>query len=378
MTYATGLGYTPIFSISKDGEDITGHFTDRLTSITVSSYEGGGDSDTADVVIDDRDWAVQAPSIGEGSAVLKIALGYKEGGLYDMGTFQVDEIHFRGMPKAIVLQGNSLGANTNAKAPVVTSYQDKTLGDFIGSIAQAAGVSPVVDPSLASIKVPYLNQHCSHQHLLQELESRFNALAKFEDGHLSFTHRGTGLTASGGDFGTFTLGPDDLKDWDVKSNNFNAYSKVRASYIDRTINQQVWVTSNTSGAPGSTVPFMMKKPYGSQAEAQAAADSMMLEKNRGTKQVTFDLVKGNPSIRGGMKFTVAGCRPGIDDTYIVRCATHRLTKDDGLSTSLDCYNEDAGSDTSTGDEAPTTAPSLDEMAAGTSTVPLGQGGIGHQ
>lgn len=370
MCHTTSLGYTPAFSISKGGEDITGNFQDRIISITVSSYEGGGSSDTAEVVIDDRDWTVAAPSIGEGSAVLAIGLGYRENALYDLGTFQVDEIHFKGKPKSIVLQGNSLGANTNAKAPVIVSHDGKTLGDIVGDIATAAGVSAVVDPSLSGVRIPYLNQHSSYQHLLQELERRYDGLAKFEDGHLSFTKRGTGLTSSGTSYGDVSLGPDDLLDWDMKSNNFTAYSKVRASYVDRTTNQQQWVTSTVAGNPNSTVPHLIKRPYPSQAEAQAAADAAMGELNRRTKQGTITLAKGVPEIRGGMRVTLAGCRDGLNDIYIVRVATHSLTKDGGLGTSLDVYTEDSGSDTSTGGDATTTTTTTDKS--------VGPGGIGHQ
>lgn len=376
MGYTTSLGYTPIFNITKGGEEVTSGFIDRLLSIRVESYEGDGQSDTVSISIDDRDWMTAEPSYGEGSITLEVSLGYKEGAVYEMGTFQVDELHHVWPPRAILLQGNSAGLNTNLKAPIISSYEGKSLGEVVNSIAQARGAKAAVDPSLSDIKIPYLNQNCSMGHLLNELERRFNGLAKFSNGHLSFTQRGTGLTVSGAELNVVTLYPEDTTTGcDIRSNSIQAYSKVRASYIDRTNNQQVWVESTTKGSPNSTVPYMVKRPHASEAEALAVANAQMARLNRSTKQGTIVLAKGCPEIRGGSKVILSRFRPGIDDTYVVSCATHVLGKDTGLNTTLTVYTED-GADDATGDEAPTTAPSFDEMTAGT-TVPLGQGGIGH-
>ena len=385
MTYTTSIRYSPTYSISKDGDDISGRFVDRLISLKVCSFEGNGEVDTIDIEVDDRGWNIAEPSIGEGSATLDVSLGYcgPMGVMYQMGTFQVDEVHFKWMPRTMVIHGNSAGANTSLKAPIINAYEGKTLGDIVGQIASSAGVTASVDPSMASIQVPYLNQHSSLGHLLAELERRFNGLAKFSDGKLSFTQRGTGLTASGQALPSVTLEPEDVHTGDIKSNNYFAYSKVRASYLDRTKNQLVWLESNTKGSPNSTVPYLFDQPFGSQAEAQAAADAHMARLNRSTKEGTVTLSKGCPELRGGSKMVLSGFRSGIDDEYMIRCATHTFTKDGGIGTVLDVYTEDGASaadnSSSTGD-APTTAPSLSEMAPEPSTTPVegATGTLGHE
>ena len=346
MSYTTGLGISPAFTISKSGEDITSRIADRLLSIKVESREGGGDADIADITIDDRDWNITSPSIGEGSASLQISMGYVETVLYDMGTFQVDDLHYLWTPKAMLLHGNSLGFTTAAKAPIIAAYDGKTLGDIVGSIAAAASVTPKVDPALAAIAVPYLNQNSSSMHLLQELERRFGALAKFGDGMLSFTKRGTGLAASGASIGSFVLGLEDFgpNGCDIGVSNRQAYSKVRASWWDKVNHQLQWITSATASNPNASVPFMMKHAFNSEAEAQAAADSHMAQLNRKTKQGTIILAKGDPSIRGGQGFAIAGCREGIDGSYLVRLASHMLTKAGGIVTTLDVYDEGDGVD----------------------------------
>ena len=243
------------------------------------------------------------------------------------------------------MHGNSLGFSTDAKAPIIASYDGQTLGSIVGSIATSAGVSPKVDATLAAIEVQFLNQHASSMHLLQELERRFGGLAKFQDGFLSFTQRGTGDSASGTSIGTFVLGPEDISSGSINPTNRFSYSKVRAGWWDKVNHQLSWVESTTAGSPNSTVPFLDKKSYNSEAEAQAAANSTMSQLNRKSKQGTITLAKGDPSIRGGQGFAIAGCRDGIDgSSYVVRKAIHTLSKETGIVTSLDVYDEGGSED----------------------------------
>ncbi len=371
MAYTTALGLTPIFTVSQSGEYITSHLADRLVMIKIESREGGGDADTLDLTLDDRDWNIASPSIGEGSVTLSVSMGYAEGVLYEMGTYEIDELSYSWTPKSIRMHGNSLGMSTNAKAPILASYDNTTLGTIVGKIAITAGVGAVVDPALSSIDVPFLNQNSSSMHLLQELERRFNGLAKFQDGKLSFTKRGTGDSASGQSLGTVTLTPEYFGTGSVSTTNRFAYSTVQASWWDKTANQLQWLKSSTSGNANSSVPYMISRAYNSQQEAQDAANSTMSQLNRRSKDGTVTLAKGDPSIRGGQVVAITGCREGINGSYIVRRAVHSLSKDSGLVTTLDIYDDGDGENL----PAESTTGSVDYSGAPASTIP--GSGVGH-
>lgn len=371
MSYTTALGFTPAFEILKGADPVSAAMRDRVVSIIVQSYEGGGDADRCTIGLDDRGWSIGLPSIGEDSATLTIEMGYAETVMYSMGTFQVDTLGLSYPPKAMTLQGNSVAFTSNLKAPIIAAYDRKTLGDIVGAIAASAGMAPAIDSDLAAVEVPYLNQHASSGHLLAELERRFDALAKFADGKLSFTKRGTGDAASGQSIGSFTLGPEDLAGVDLTLSNRNSYSVVKAAWFDRTAQQLRWISSTVPGSPGSDVPFLLKRPLPSQAEAQAAADAQMSALNRKAKTGTVTLAKGDPSIRGGQGFAIAGTRDGIDGTgYMIRCATHVLTKDGGIASTLDVYDE-ADADFS----GESTDGKLDLSGLPASTIPTT--GVGH-
>ena len=340
-TFTGGLGFTPLYRIERGGDDLTSTFSDRATSISVTLFAGNSNGDLCEIVMDDRDFALASPSTsGEGAANLSIFMGYEQGGLYDLGSYQIGQVRYTGLPKSMTLVGSSYGFNTAVKAPVITSYDGKTLGDIVGAIAQAAGVQPYVDPTLASKLIPFLNQHASSLHLLQELERRFDALAKFSNGTLAFAKRGSGDSQSGTFLGGFVLEPEDLAEWDVQESERTAYSKVRASFFDKSENQLRWVVSSVAGAPNATAPFVIKKALNSKDEAQAAADAHMGALNRGTHTGRLTLVKGDPSITGGQAFRIARMRSGLDGDYTVTSVTHAFTQADGISTSIEFEDAD--------------------------------------
>ena len=190
-----------------------------------------------------------------------------------MGSFQIDELSYLSMPKAILLHGNSVGFSTSIKAPLITSHDGKTLGDILGTVADAAGVALSVTGTLGSIAIPYINQHASGLHMLQELERTYTGQANFQDGNLSFTERDSGLSASGMTMDTFTLGPNDFGDIDIRCTNRTSYSKVRASYWDKVQHQLVWLESTVTGSPNSDIPFLIKKAYPSRPRDREAVQN---------------------------------------------------------------------------------------------------------
>lgn len=372
MSATTALGHTPAFLITKGGESVNSAFLDRLITLQVDSREGGGDSDTCTIALDDRDYLIALPSFGEDSTTLSIAMGYAESGMYPQGTYQVDDAALSFPPKGMTLRGNSVGMNSDIKAPITASYDGQTLGAIIGSIAQAAGATAIVDPALSGLLIPYLNQSQSSGHLLSVLEDRFNALAKISDGKLSFTQRGTGLNASGQSIGTVTLSPEDLASYDIRLSNRNSYSQVKAGWWDNVNNQSQWLQSTIAGSPNSTVPFTLRRIFPSQVEAQAAADSQMAALNRKQKTGTITLPKGLPSIRGGQSITVTGTRDGVDGTYQVRRAVHVLVKSSGILSTLEVYDDGGdGSDL----DGESTDGALDFSGIPASTIPTT--GVGH-
>lgn len=373
MSFTTSLGYTPTYQIFYNGTDITGKFNDRVTSIKVQSKDGGGQGDVLDITLDDRDFLIEAPAT-DGSANIDLLLGYKEGALYEQGNFQINTVWYEGPPKSMRLRGTSQGFTNAAKSPLIMSHDGKTLGDIVDAIAQSAGVGSSISSDLASQKIQYLNQHSSSFHLLQELERRYNGLAKFENGMLSFTTRGSGISASGQFLGGFELTPEDFGTWSIKQEARTAYSNVRVSYWDKDQHQLAWLKNTIPAFGGGTVPYMVKRAMNTQEEAQKVADSKMDALNRGVETGSLTLAKGDPSIRGGSPFIISGMRDGINGSWVVTTATHTYTKSEGILTTLDFYNP--GNDTGQIASQISNESQVDTSGV-TPTTSSGSGGIGH-
>jgi hypothetical protein len=345
MSYTAALGYTPIYVIYKDGDDITGHFNDRVTTIKVESKSSGGEGDTIDITLDDRDWLIASPNNKAGSGDrIDLALGYLETGVYSQGDFEIMETDYLYPPKTMRLIGHSLGFTNASKAPIIAAHAGETLDKIIQGIAQAAGVGAAVDPTLGSRAIAYLNQHSSSMHLLQELERRYNGMAHFGSGKLSFTARGTGDSASGSFIGGVAITGEDIATFQISEKNRTSYSKVRGAYWDADKHEKVWLNSTAAPYTDSTVPFMIKRIFATKDEAQAGVDAKMGALNRGFRTGQLSLAKGDPSIRGGSTLVISATRDGVDGSYMIKTATHTYTKDGGIATMLELIDPGTGED----------------------------------
>ena len=78
MSFTSSLGYTPVYQINRGGADITKQFNDRVTLIKVVSTNGGGNTDTLSISLDDRDWSIATPATDdEGPPSMEVYLGYR-------------------------------------------------------------------------------------------------------------------------------------------------------------------------------------------------------------------------------------------------------------------------------------------------------------
>lgn len=331
------VGYTPIFRIEQEGIDITSRFNDRLVSIEVTLGSGGGEQDKCEIVLDDREWKIAAPTVGR---KLEIYLGYKEVGLGQQNVFEISTVEYLWPPKSIKITGNAAGMIGGLKVRKVKEFEGKTLGDIIGDIAKTGGVEPMVEVGLAETVVPFLNQTQSSFHLLQELERRYGAIAKFENGKLIFVPREGNETAGGLTLPILLLKPEHFARGSVRHNQRGAYSSVRAAYMDPDTHQPVWLETPNKFAPtdenGKPIdaPFRMPAPQRTKEEALKWMRATLETLRRSMGEANFELSKGDPWIRANQRILVAGMREGVNGDYLAETVVHTYTKGAGLTTKI--------------------------------------------
>lgn len=339
-------GYTPIYRIMKGDVDVTDRFNDRTTDIKVVLQSGGGDGDQCVIKVDDRDWKIARPVVGD---VIEVWLGYQEVGLAYMGQFSIDDVTFLGMPRSIQLTGNSTGMKTIMKAPRIREFANPTVGSILSQIAGEAGLGVAIAGALGSAQLPFKNQLVSNNHIVHELERIFGAVAKVVDGKLLFVPRDGTETASGIPVPTLVLQKEHFGSWMVRYNDRNDVDGVQASYHDPVDHVRKWVNAGPLGAIAEGFGefkngFPIGPTFASRAEAEAAAKSRMESFNRASVFATFDLAKGDPWIRDMQTLIVEGMRDGINGSYVIDKATHTYIKSTGIRSALECRAPGDGAD----------------------------------
>lgn len=344
---ATGA-YTPTFSVSKNGDNITASFQNRALSIKVELQSGNGGQDTCTIIADDRDWLLAAPHVGD---VIEVSLGYEEVGLALMGTFELDEVTFSGPPRVIQIHGNSMGFSTSAKAPQVKNFEKTTVKELVEWAAKQLGVQAVVDQDIGSKQVPYRNNTVSPMHLLGQLEREFGAVFKIGQGRLSFAGRDSGLTASGQEIPLVVLRPEHFASWEVRHLNRSDYSSVSARYRDKDSNKEESVQSKSQGSGvlgqgegGSDRDYPIGTLFPTKEQAQAAADSVMKRLDANLGEGLFTLAQGDPWVRDQQRILVIGMRDGINGSFVSDIAAHSYSKETGIVTSIRTQSPGDGSD----------------------------------
>lgn len=333
MDTTSTAGFTPAFRVLKNDVDITANLADRLLALQIVSVSGGGNSsDMLTITLDDRDAAIEAPATdGPQAAELRILLGYRETGLVDMGSFRITTTTYGIMPRTMTLIGTGVDMTSDVKAPIISAYENTTLGEIADTIAKAAGVRAAVSSGLAGKAIAYLNQNESSMALIAGLARDYDANLKFGNGTMAVTERGSGLSASGQELAVINLSLEDIASGSsITETSRTSYGHVKASWFDTYTNERTWLRSTKSGINPDAPPFTVTTMSPTKDEAQARADAEMAAQTRSTKTGTLVLIKGRPDIKGGTPVNLQGWREGADDGYHCETATHSLTKDGGL------------------------------------------------
>lgn len=335
----------------RGGIDITDKFNDRTTDIKVDLISGGGEGDGLTIKIDDRDWRIARPELGEN---LSVWLGYEEVGLAYMGSYNIEDVTFLGMPRSIQLLGLSTGLRDIQKTPQIASFDNKTIGSILGGMASQSGLGVSIEGGLGAKMIPFKNQVVSNLHMIHELERMYGAVAKVADGKLIFVPRDGTTAVSGVSLPTLVLLPEHFGNWQVRYSSKSSFDGAKAAWWDKENNVRKWVhiPGQSSGAESSegnssSGPFPLGAMYNSEAEAMAAATSKMQALKRAEVMANFDLAKGDPWIRDMQTILVQGMRDGIDGSYVAEKVTHTYLKSTGIRTSMQCRAPGDGSDYST-------------------------------
>lgn len=307
---------TPAYNVIAAGISITSLIRDRLISLTVSD-EAGSKSDAVEIVLDNRDGKVERPMRG---APLVVSMGYAETFLMPMGLYTSDEIVLSGWPQTITLRGKAAALGGPIKEPKSRSWDDKTLGDIVRTIAGEQGLTPKIAAPLDKVKYPHLDQTDeSDIHFLNRIARDHDAMATVKGGALIVMPKARGLTVSGLAMLPRPIASSAVTTYNMTEPNQVNWKSVSATWHDLKAGKRETITAG-SGAPTRKLRHI----FPTKDEAETAAKAALTEAQRGDKSLSLTLI-GDPTIAAGGRILVTGICLGVDGLWSVKSANHTIS-----------------------------------------------------
>ena len=214
------------------------------------------------------------------------------------------------------------------KAPRTQSWSLYTIGDVVGTIAGRHGLEPRVDPALAGIALPHIDQvDESDLNLLLRLASyQLDVVAKVANGRLVFLRR-QALANELAAAATRIVRTDGV-DYRVLRAQRGRYESVVAKWREF---EAAELQEERAG--GGDPAFALPETYPDRASASNAAETRLRALRRGTRTGELTLSPGRPELAADAPVELDGWGSGVDGVWVALSARHAVSEE-GYRTSL--------------------------------------------
>ncbi|AMV03972.1 phage late control D family protein [Xanthomonas citri] len=318
----------PVWRVLLDGQDLTARIAPRLIDLTLTE-DRCGEADQLDLRIHDHDGAMGLPRRG---VTLAVAIGWKETGLVEKGTFEVDEVEYSGSPDIITIRARSANLTQSLRNRRERSWHATTLGAVVRAIAGEHGLSARVADGLAGVALPHLDQaNESDANLLTRLGKRFDAVATVKNGALIFSPIGEGRTATGKPLPMVTLTRRDGDQHRYCVADRDGYSGVRAYWNDTKGARRKSVLVGTDDNAKA-----LRETYDSEKSAREHAEAEFKRLQRGLAKFDYTLALGRADLFPETSVRVQGFKAEIDaQRWLIAKLTHTVAGTGGFTSSLE-------------------------------------------
>jgi uncharacterized protein len=329
------VGYRRSFyQVIVAGQDVTSRFDPLLIEISVSD-KVGATSDTCSIELADVDGSIMLPEKG---AEILVSMGTDDG-LGEVFRGTVDEVRCGGSKKGgrqLTISGKGIDTTKKVKEPRQKHKDNAKFGEVAKEWGTAAGVQISVHESLASIQRDYWDMRGeSFINWGRRIADDIGASFKVSGDRGAFVPANEGSTASGQEAPTIRAAwEENLMTWDIAPVvGRPQFKKAAVRYYDT--KEGKWKQEDVEiTADGVTAEQTVRFSDSTKDQATTKAKSEKGKSERKGAEGSVSIL-GNPSAKAGGKCIVSGVRPGVDGTYRIKTATHKLSKGSGYSTSLD-------------------------------------------
>jgi uncharacterized protein len=191
----------PAYKVTYEGQDITKDISNDVVRINYTDAEGG-EADEIRITVDDMfaKWKDSwRPNRGD---KITLSIGYAGEGLMDMGSFSIDEVHYRGQPDVVEFRALSVPIDSNLWTIDSRGYENITLKELAENIAQENGLSFTYDyaeAELVNVATSTLRasrvMNLRHGRLYQDRETPLRFLNRIANRYgIKFNVKGGALT----------------------------------------------------------------------------------------------------------------------------------------------------------------------------------------
>lgn len=105
------------------------------------------------ITLDDADPQIARPREG---AKLTVAIGYRETGLVEFGTYVFEELAREGWPRICTLTAKAADHAKTLKEPRTREWETTTLAEIVQTIAAEHNLQPQISPDPGATAIPFL------------------------------------------------------------------------------------------------------------------------------------------------------------------------------------------------------------------------------
>ncbi|HBN7444194.1 TPA: phage late control D family protein [Escherichia coli] len=341
----------PDFTITLEGKDDSlKNITQRIMSLTMTDNRGF-EADRVTLEIDDADGGVVLPERG---TKLSLSLGWKGESLTHKGTFVVDEVAHDGPPDKLTISANSADFREEFNVKREVSWHDVTVERVVSAIANRYGLKAQISEMLMNIEIDHADQtEESDMSFLTRMADMLGAIATVKNGCLLFILPGGGVTASGHALPSFALTRSDGDSHRFRIADRNAYTGVKAYWLDLKFGQKKTVSVKKRNAQTTQKPeksssreggymegaegnvYVLRKTYPNEEAARRAAAARWQQLQRGAAEFSITLARGRADLYPEMHGTVSGFKSDIDNQDWIISRIEHVIDDSGFTTRLE-------------------------------------------
>lgn len=314
---------TPTFDLFLKNTSLFEKIQPFLVSLSITD-EPGLKSDKLDLVLVNQN--LELPQTGE---LLKVSLGYKENGVYDMGIFAIDGYTLS--QKEIHITAHAADFLEDFKNPKTRTFTQTTLGEIIQNIAKNHGIEARITEDILRIKIHTLHQTSeSDLHFLTRLGQHYHFMIK-PAGQVLVALKNSRLQT----LPEVTLTPDSVMNWSLRLSKREEIPSVTAKGYDFDTAEEFYETvGNTSEEP---VGYALRGLYPSRDAAKVAAQAVYEKLIQKTYTFSAEMT-GNPLVMAESHLILKGFQNEIPKAWKVSRTTHSFSSS-GYKTTLEAMLE---------------------------------------